>query len=107
MFCPHCNILINAPKCPICGSKNVREPYEDDYCYLVEKDAIWSGAFSEILEQNQIPFVTKNVLGAGLTAKIGTALERIRFYVPYAHYQTAHNLEQEFFSTDLLGGEVL
>lgn len=105
MFCPNCNIIVNSPKCTICGSKNVREPQEDDYCYLIEKDSIWAGALSDILSQNEIPFITKNVLGAGLAAKMGPALERTRFYVPYANYQMAQDLEHEFFSADFSGGE--
>lgn len=105
MFCPHCNILTKDSKCAICGSKNVREPRKDDYCYLIEKETIWAKAMSDILSQNQIPFITKDVLGAGLAAKIGSALERTRFYVPYAFYQVAQDLEREFFSADAFGDE--
>lgn len=100
MYCPHCNVLVKSPRCPICGSKNLRAPSPDDYCYLAEKEQIWAGALSHIFSQNNIPFVTKSVLGAGLSAKIGPALERIRFYVPYAHYKAAKDLEREFFSAD-------
>lgn len=100
MFCPHCNVIVNAPKCPVCGSGKIRAPQEDDYCYLTEKETIWAGALSDILTQNEVPFVTKNMLGAGLSAKMGPALERTRFYVPYSHYQLAQDLEREFFSSD-------
>lgn len=105
MFCPHCNLIVKASQCPVCGSKNIREPQQGDYCYLTEKDTIWSGALSDILSQNEIPFVTKNMLGAGLAAKIGPALERARFYVPYSHYQLAQDLDKEFFSSDLSGDD--
>lgn len=100
MYCPNCNVLFQDTRCPFCGSKNVREPMINDYCYLAEKDQIWAGALSDILLQNDIPFVTKNVLGAGLAAKMGPALERVRFYVPYSHYETAKSLEREFFSAE-------
>jgi len=100
MYCPNCNVLFQDTRCPLCDSKNIREPMANDYCYLTEKDQIWSGALSDILTQNNIPFVTKNVLGAGLAAKMGPALERIRFYVPYSHYENAQNLEHEFFSAE-------
>lgn len=101
MYCPNCNLLVKDPKCPICGSRQIRQPRSDDYCYLVEKESIWAGALSDLLTQNDIPFFTKNVLGAGLAAKMGQGAERTRFYVPYAHYENARALEQEFFSADI------
>lgn len=98
MYCPHCNVLTDRGKCPVCGSGRLRVPLGEDYCYLTEKETIWAGALSDLLAQNGIPYVTKNLLGAGLAAKMGPAMERVRFYVPYAHYQDARELEQEFFS---------
>ena len=100
MYCQNCNILVNHTQCPLCGSKQLREPDVDDYCYLAEKDSIWAGALSDILTQNSVPFVTKNVLGAGLAAKMGPMLERTRFYVPYSRYETAQSLEEGFFSVN-------
>ena len=90
--------MTDAGKCPVCGSSHLRIPLGEDYCYLTEKETIWAGALSDLLTQNGIPYVTKNLLGAGLAAKMGPAMERVRFYVPYAHYQDARELEQEFFS---------
>jgi len=98
LYCPNCNVLVREARCPVCGSRNVRSPMPDDYCYFVEKEVIWAGALGDLLTQNQIPFVTKNALGAGLSAKIGPAQERVRFYVPYSHYGSARDLEQEYFS---------
>jgi len=98
MYCPNCFLLVNDKKCPVCGSKNLREPVSDDYCFLVEKELIWASALEDLLNDNGIPFVTRNVLGAGLAAKIGPAMERKRFFVPYAHYSTAKALEEDFFS---------
>jgi len=98
MYCPNCNVLVNSSRCPACGSRKLRQPQADDYCCLAEKEVIWADALGDILKKNGIPFVTKNMLGAGLAAKIGPALERVRFYVPYSHYENAQALEQEFFS---------
>lgn len=101
MYCPSCNALTDQARCNICGSKHTREPHTDDYCYLVEKEIIWAGALMDILTQNGIPHVTQNTLGAGLAAKIGPAMERVRFYVPYMYYETAKTLEEQFFSAEL------
>ena len=52
----------------------------------------------ELLRDNGIPCITKNTLGAGLTSKIGSMRERVRFYVPYLKLKIAKALEEEFFS---------
>lgn len=98
MYCPNCNLLLQSAVCPLCGNKATRAPLDEDFCYLTEKDAMWAASLAEIFENNSIPFVTKNTLGAGLTAKLGSAMERTLFFVPYSHYKEAQALEQEFFT---------
>lgn len=98
LYCPSCNLLTNSSSCPSCGSQKVRIPLREDYCRLGEMDVIWKDALADILRQNGIPFVTRSVLGAGLAARIGPALEKIRFYVPYAYLEIAKTLQQGFFS---------
>lgn len=105
MYCPNCNVLLSGNHCPVCGNKNLREPCANDYCFLTEKELIWAGALEDILKQNDIPYVTRNVLGAGLAAKMGPAQERTRFYVPFIHHTSALVLEQEFFSANMDGLE--
>ncbi len=41
MYCEKCHSLIEGKKCPACGPKKVREPLDDDLCFLVEKEMIW------------------------------------------------------------------
>lgn len=97
-YCPNCNTLVSGNRCTICGTREIRFPQGEDYCYLTEKESIWAAALRDILRENHIPFVTKNTLGAGLAAKMGPAMERVRFYVPYAHYEPAKALESDFFA---------
>lgn len=96
-YCPNCNVLTEEKRCRVCGSREVRLPAQEDYCYLTEKEMIWAAALQDLLADQQIPFITKNTLGAGLAAKIGPAMERVQFYVPYVHHEEAKKLEQEFF----------
>lgn len=100
MYCPNCYILANGTHCPVCGSKKLRVPNQDDYCFLVEKELIWATVLEDLLKDNGLPFVIRNTLGAGLAAKIGPALERKRFFVPFQHYTRAKELEMEFFSAE-------
>ena len=98
MYCPNCNRLTDKKSCPICGSRDLREPIPADYCFLTDKELIWATALEDLLKDNGIQYVTKNMLGAGLAARIGPALERKQFFVLYSHYSTAKVLEEDFFS---------
>lgn len=102
-YCAACNLLTESARCPICGSRELRVPLGSDYCFLTEKEPLWSNALEELLTDNGIPCVTKSTLGAGLTSKIGSLQERIRFYVPYLKLKTAKALEEEFFSAKFEG----
>lgn len=103
LYCETCNLLTTANRCPACGSRELRVPLPGDYCFLTEKEPLWSNALEELLRDNGIPCITKNALGAGLTSKIGSLQERTRFYVSYLKLNTAKALEEEFFSAKFEG----
>lgn len=97
LYCPTCKFLIDNSRCPLCGTAS-RSVKNEDFCFLAEKDSIWAGSLEELLTQNQIPFVSKHLLGDGLAARIGPAQERICFYVPYSFYTQAQELCCEFIA---------
>ena len=74
------------------------EKDDSEYVYLCEKEAIYAGMLSDILEQNSIPFTTNNVLGAGITSKIGYAAEIVRFFVHKDYFEIAKELEESYLS---------
>ena len=41
------------------------------------------------MKQNIIPYLKKDVMGAGMAIKVGPMLERGRFYVPYDQLNNA------------------
>lgn len=98
MYCANCGILADGIICPNCG-RPLHPPQDADYCFLCEMETIWTEALKDILSENEIPFVTKNTLGAGLAAKMGPALERTRFFVPYECLEAANALHLEFFGS--------
>lgn len=98
LYCERCHMLTDQNACPGCGSRHLRIPMMSDYCFLTEKQLLWSAAMEELLRDNEIPFVTDHALGAGLTSKLGAMQERIRFYVPFLKLKQARLLEKEFFS---------
>ena len=83
MYCEKCKRIIDTEKCPVCKRSSVREPRADDLCLLTEQDYICSGILEDILKQADIPYLKKEVMGAGLSIKVGPMLDRSRFYVMY------------------------
>lgn len=100
-YCPNCHILVRSTRCPRCDKKWLEEPNPNDYCFLTEKDSLWAGVLEDCLRQNAVPYLTENTIGAGLTAKMGSMLESVRFYVRYAYYHQAKALEEELFAAEI------
>ena len=97
MYCEKCCRIIEADRCPVCKSKRVREPEAKDPCFLTEQDYLSSGILEDLLKQNGIPYLKKDVMGAGLAIKVGPMLERSRFYVPFEQLKSARAVAEEVF----------
>ena len=100
MYCERCQQIVEEASCPNCGSTRLREPKEKDPCFLTEQDFIHTGILEDILGQNNIPYLRKNVLGAGMAIKVGPMLERGRFFVPYELLPKARELLEDLFIPD-------
>ena len=98
MYCEKCKRIIEAERCPVCKSRKVREPSPKDPCFLTEQGYIHSGILEDILKQNGLPFLKKDVMGAWLAIKVGPMLDRSRFYVPYERLEEAESIVDELFS---------
>ena len=98
MYCEKCNRIIEANRCPVCNSRKIREPEAKDPCYLTEQDYISSGILEDMLKQNNIPYLKKDVMGAGMAIKVGPMLERSRFYVPFEQLNSAIAIMEDLFS---------
>jgi hypothetical protein len=97
-YCPNCHILVWDTRCPVCGKNWLEEPLPNDYCFLMEKDAVWAGVLEDCLRQNGIPCLTQSAKGAGLTVKTGSMFDSIRFYVPYFRFHEAQDLAEQLFA---------
>ena len=98
MYCEKCRRIIETDRCPVCKSRKVREPGPDDLCFLTEQDYLFSGMLEDVLKQNGIPFLKKEVLGAGLSIKVGPMLDRSRFYVLYGLLDQARTVMEDLFT---------
>ena len=97
LYCKDCKYVYEAPRCPSCGSKHGTPARGGDLCFLTEKEQIWSGMLSDVLEQNGIAHIRKNLLGAGLTVSIGLGFERVSFFVEYKDLARAREIVEELF----------
>ena len=93
-----CCRIIEGDRCPVCKSRKVREPEPKDLCLLTEQDYISSGILEDVLKQNGIPFLKKEVMGAGLAIKVGPMLDRSRFYVSFDRLREAEAVTEDLFA---------
>lgn len=98
MYCENCSRIVDADRCPFCKSRKVREPEAKDPCYLTEQDYLSAGILEDMLKQNNIPYLKKDVMGAGMAIKVGPMLERSRFYVPFEQLSGAAAIVEELFA---------
>ena len=57
-----------------------------------------AGILEDVLKQNNIPFLKKEVMGAGLAIKVGPMLDRSRFYVMYDILDKARPIVDDLFA---------
>ena len=98
LYCTRCQTPTEDERCPVCGSRKLRELREDDLCLAAEKDSIWGPALADLFRDNKIPFEMRSAIGAGLAAELGAAADRVRFFVPYEKLEAAKELEKAYFS---------
>ena len=100
LYCEKCRSAVEEGNavCPACRGKKLRPVREDDPCFLVEKDQIWSEVVEDFLKSAGIPFLTKGRMGAGLAINVGPMFEKFRYYVNYADLDRAKELMDGVFA---------
>lgn len=95
MYCEKCCRIFEDDRCPHCKRSKVRPPEQNDPCFLTEENYVTSTILEDLLKQNNIPFLKKDVMGAGMAIKVGPMLERSRFYVPFSELGNARAVAAE------------
>ena len=99
MYCPNCRITFpEAARCPVCGGKKVRASLPEDICFLTEVPPVFGGMLKDVLEQNEIPVLSKSSIGAGMAMRAGSMFERIKLYVRYDDLQRATEIVNELLN---------
>ena len=92
-YCDRCMCLVGSAVCPLCGNEHLRKPEDADYCLLVEEQTPWAEHFAQLLADNDIPYTSLPVFGAGIVQRTG-GQERYKFYVPYSQLEAARAVIQ-------------
>ncbi|MBQ7087439.1 MAG: hypothetical protein IJM96_08205 [Clostridia bacterium] len=98
-YCEKCNILAGGDICPACGGE-LRAPAMNDYVLYAVREQMWAEMFIDALRDNGIEAISKPVMGAGLTSRLGIMTEQLRIYVPYGAIEMAGEI------ADLMFGEI-
>ena len=98
MYCEKCKRIFEEEKSPVCMHSQVRNPEPGDLCFLTEQDYVSSGILEDVLKQDGIPYLRKDVMGAGMAIKVGPMLDRGRFYVMYEKLTDARVVVDELFT---------
>lgn len=68
---------------------------ENNYEFLVEQEEIWAKMFTQILEDQGVPYTAMPVYGAGMVLRAGVQ-ERFKIYVPSNRKEEAEELLRGF-----------
>lgn len=93
-YCEKCHTLNEQDCCQYCGRINLRNPYENDYCFLIEVNSIFGRMFIGILEYESIPY-SAMPSGNGILSIFALKLENYKIYVTYEFFSRAKELLNE------------
>lgn len=93
-------LLTDEIKCPLCGTKKLGDADMKDPVYLITKETIWSEMISDVLDENNIPYLKHGNLGPALSVMMGNIIEYCKFYVPFGEYDKSMELMKELFPSD-------
>ncbi|MBM6841614.1 hypothetical protein H6A03_08715 [[Clostridium] spiroforme] len=96
-YCPRCHHVFSNEQCPCCFNRKIRSVKDDDWCFLIEKQLIWTDMIKQRLTENQIDYRCQGDKGAALAIKAGPYLENFEFYVTYRDLQQARDVLKEMF----------
>ena len=101
MYCANCQIAFgDAERCPVCGSRKLREAEPDDPCFLTEEAPIPGGMLQEVLEDHGITAMGKSTIGAGMAMRAGAMFERTRVFVRYDQLEEAGEIAKQLLHSD-------
>lgn len=93
-YCTDCRCVFEGGVCPGCGTANVREAADNDFCFLTEQDSIKSSICEGALNAEGIQCVALSDL-SGIEMSFALPAFRRRLYVPFGQLAQAINVLKE------------
>lgn len=93
-YCENCRVVSERERCPLCGTKKLRDVREDDFCLLTEQSSQYGETLTEIFHESGIP-CTALPYGRGTETRLGLPLENYRLFVPYLYLEKAENIMRQ------------
>ncbi len=81
-YCEKCSCATEDSRCPLCGSRKLRDVRQDDYCFAAEYDHYKAAQRKEDLNNRGIEAVGVPY-GDGFRSQLALPLENERLYVPF------------------------
>ena len=91
LYCESCRSIVEEEKCPVCGSRKIREPEENDACLLAGVSYVESSILSGLLNEKEIPFWTQ----AAGSIHHGPMMYPHAVFVLYRHWAEARAVLEE------------
>ena len=98
-YCENCHLLCEWPVCGYCGTRPLREPRADDYCFLSSRNEPWAQMLTELLQEERIAVVTRPVpqRGDGYSGERSAYTE---LFVPFPELERAKELERALLTSE-------
>jgi hypothetical protein len=96
-YCENCHILNEHDYCKNCGKKKLRNPENNDYCFLIEVNSMFGEAFGGLLKGKNIPY-SAMPSGNWLRTYFALKLENLKIFVPYEFFDKAKELLNEILA---------
>lgn len=90
-FCENCNAAFESERCPVCGTKNIRQVQDDDFCFLIEDSTMHCDVLMGVLDTYEIPY-SAMPFGSGVESRFGMPLGNYRIYVPFRCLENARSV---------------
>ena len=94
MFCEKCNLLSHQDMCRACGNRKLREPMENDACFLVLTNWTNSRILETELEMANIKFAKMPVRRSYTKSALSREADEYKVFVKFKDYDKAQEIYQ-------------
>lgn len=94
-YCERCKNLTKNEECSVCGNEVLREPTDEDFCFVGEFNSMSGEMIRDMLSDDGIACALIPS-GNGVRSVFAMRLENFRVYVPYGWYDHTVDMINEY-----------